>query len=213
MQAQPSREALLKEYELAHSRVDSSASLVWTSSGLIYTILTAGLLFVFQLSERASMHYIIAIPLASIGALLVLEWWGDMLERERFRQEVLYFRMGEIEAQLGMRKVRYLAVLDHANERLPVDRDVVVKARAYPYEACRTPPLAGGWRFLKNFVKLLMVAWALVSFSSFVRWQWESNLLDGSLGINIIYSGFIISFIFVKVLVGFGARFPSWSKQ
>jgi hypothetical protein len=100
-------EVLLKEHELTQGEFYAIVRTIWTSAN-IFTLLSLGgvtLLATLPTHDLASLVLVTTVGLASIVVLWV--WYGTLLSWSATEQ-VMAYRMKEIEAEVGMWKMRYV---------------------------------------------------------------------------------------------------------
>lgn len=108
-------EALLKEYELSRNNADSLEASIWNTAAILVTGSIAGLALLGGTIPDNPKPYDYLLR-AAIGALsiVLVYWWKKMASVWYFIQNMLYFRIVEIEEELDLYSESYIAYIDRA---------------------------------------------------------------------------------------------------
>jgi hypothetical protein len=104
---QEHREALLTEYEIAHHYVWKWDNATWQSAAIFLSASLAGFVIIAQPSGYSYTKFLV-VCITGISAILVLAGWLGMIQRWEGYKRVLFFRLREIEQDLGLWENRYL---------------------------------------------------------------------------------------------------------
>jgi hypothetical protein len=109
-------QALLKEYELAHTNAAHLEDSVWGTAAVLVTGSIAGLALLGGDIHDSPRPYDYLLR-AAIGALSItlVYWWQRMAAVWYFVQNTLYYRIVEIEEELDLYMESYISYLDRAS--------------------------------------------------------------------------------------------------
>ena len=151
-------QALLKEYELSRTNADHLEDSIWSTAAVLVTGSIAGLALLGGTIPDSPKPYDYMLR-AAIGALsiILVYWWKNMASVWYFIQNMLYFRIVEIEEESDLYSESYISYLDRASrgEEYPEGPRVnamisAMKAQYKPLSVPRTVDRIG-W--------LLIVVW------------------------------------------------------
>ncbi|MBF8268105.1 MAG: hypothetical protein HW388_1613 [Dehalococcoidia bacterium] len=112
-------EILLNEYQAAENHVTRLLATSWQATQVIFVIVVAISGFVLQpiiAGESTIQRGLAAVFICGSGILLGI--WGLIIRRFTFLQQVAYWRMGQIETELGMRRLVLTAIIDAWDKRI-----------------------------------------------------------------------------------------------
>ncbi len=109
-------QALLKEYELSRTNANDQEESIWNTAAVLVTGSIAGLALLGGTIPDSPMPYDYLLR-AAIGALSVIlvYWWKKMASVWYFIQNMLYFRIVEIEEELDLYSESYISYIDRAS--------------------------------------------------------------------------------------------------
>ncbi len=155
-------QALLKEYELSRTNADHLESSIWSTAAVLVTGSIAGLaLLGGTIPESPGLYdYLLR---AAIGALsiILLYWWKKMASVWYYVQDMLYFRIVEIEEELDLYSESYIIYIERAlrgedyPERPRVD--AMIAAMKDRYRPLSVPRIVGriGWLLIAVWLVFL----------------------------------------------------------
>lgn len=115
-------QALLKEYELSRTTADNLENGIWNTAAILVTGSIAGLALLGGTIPDSPKPYDYLLR-AAIGALSItlVYWWKKMASVWYFIQNMLYFRIVEIEEELDLYSESYITYVDKASrgEKFP----------------------------------------------------------------------------------------------
>jgi len=153
-------QALLKEYELSRTNADHLEENIWSTAAVLVTGSIAGLALLGGTIPDSPRAYDYMLR-AAIGALsiILVYWWKKMASVWYFVQNMLYYRIVEIEEELDLYSESYISYVDRASrgERYPERPRVnamisAMKAQHKPLSVPRTVDRIG-W--------VLIVVWLI----------------------------------------------------
>lgn len=153
-------QALLKEYELSRTNADHLEDSIWSTAAVLVTGSIAGLALLGGTIPDSPRPYDYLLR-AAIGALsiILVYWWKKMASVWYFVQNMLYFRIVEIEEELDLYSESYISYIDRASrgekcpERPRVNAMIsAMKAQYKPLNVPRTVDRIG-W--------VLIVVWLI----------------------------------------------------
>jgi hypothetical protein len=108
-------QALLKEYELSSTNAAHLENTIWSTAAVLVTGSIAGLALLGGTIPESPRPYDYLLR-AAIGALsiILVYWWKKMASVWYFVQNMLYFRIVEIEEELDLYSERYILNIDKA---------------------------------------------------------------------------------------------------
>jgi len=108
-------QALLKEYELSRQNADHLEDSIWNTAAILVTGSIAGLALLGGTIPDSPRPYDYLLR-ASIGALsiILVYWWKRMASVWYFVQNMLYYRIVEIEEELDLYSESYIIYIDKA---------------------------------------------------------------------------------------------------
>ena len=108
-------QALLKEYELSRTNADHLEDSIWNTAAILVTGSIAGLALLGGTIPDSPRPYDYLLR-AAIGALsiILIYWWKKMASVWYFVQNLLYFRIVEIEEELDLYSESYINYIDKA---------------------------------------------------------------------------------------------------
>ncbi len=110
-------EVLLKEYELCTGDANHLEEVIWATAGVLFTASVAGigLLGGTIPTQPRPYDYLLRASIALVSVVFL--WaWRIIASRWYSIQRMMYYRIIEIEEELGMYKERYVSYLDNAIE-------------------------------------------------------------------------------------------------
>lgn len=99
--------ALLAEYEIAQQNVWKWDNATWQTAAIFLSASLAGFIVVTQTPDSSPYKPVIVFILG-LSSILVLLGWFAIIQRWDASKRVVFFRLREIEQELGMWKNRYL---------------------------------------------------------------------------------------------------------
>ena len=122
---------LLQEYILCNEQIGRLDSLIWQTASLLFPITLAGFAFFGTLSKHTAEQFFTLLAVA-IGSITLLVIWHS-LTRLWFRfQSIAFYRIQELESELGLWRFRYSAFLGKPSPKRKAElaeMDVDVHAR------------------------------------------------------------------------------------
>jgi len=108
-------QALLKEYELSRTNAEHLEDSIWNTAAILVTGSIAGLALLGGTIPDSPRPYDYLLR-AAIGALsiILIYWWKKMASVWYFIQNLLYFRIVEIEEELDLYSESYITYIDKA---------------------------------------------------------------------------------------------------
>jgi hypothetical protein len=151
-------QALLKEYELSRTNADHIENIIWSTAAVLVTGSIAGLALLGGTIPDSPRPYDYLLR-AAIGALsiILVYWWKKMASVWYFVQNMLFFRIVEIEEELDLYSESYISYIDRASrgEEYPERPGVnaMISAMKAQYKPLNVPRTVGriGW--------VLIVVW------------------------------------------------------
>lgn len=116
LQSDTRDQALLKEYELSRTNANHLEEIIWSTAAVLVTGSIAGLALLGGTIPDSPRPYDYILR-AAIGALSVIlvYWWKKMVSVWYFVQNMLYFRIVEIEEELDLYSESYIIYIDRAS--------------------------------------------------------------------------------------------------
>jgi hypothetical protein len=108
-------QALLKEYELSRTNADHLEDSIWNTAAILVTGSIAGMALLGGTIPESPGFYDYLLR-AAIGALsiILVYWWKSMASVWYFIQNMLYYRIVEIEEELDLYSESYIIYIDKA---------------------------------------------------------------------------------------------------
>ena len=104
---QEHQNALLTEYEVAQNHAWKWDNAIWQSAAIFLSASLAGFIVVTQIPDSSRFKFFLVL-IMGLSAVLVLIGWFAMVRRWETYKLVVFFRLREIEQDLGLWKNRYL---------------------------------------------------------------------------------------------------------
>jgi hypothetical protein len=153
-------QALLKEYELSSANAAHLENTIWSTAAVLVTGSIAGLALLGGTIPDSPRPYDYLLR-AAVGALSIIfiYWWKKMASVWYFVQNLLYFRIVEIEEELDLYSERYIIYIDKAmrGEKYPEGPrfNAMISAMKDQYKPLSVPRTVTrvGW--------MLMVIWLI----------------------------------------------------
>jgi hypothetical protein len=153
-------QALLTEYELSHKNASHLEDSIWNTAAVLVTGSIAGLALLGGTVPDSPRLYDYLLR-AAIGflSIVLVYWWKKMASVWYFIQNMLYFRIVEIEEELDLYSESYITYLDRASrgEKYPERPGVnaMISAMKAQYKPLNVPRTVSriGW--------LLIVVWLI----------------------------------------------------
>jgi hypothetical protein len=153
-------QALLKEYELSSNNALQLEDSIWNTAAVLVTGSIAGLALLGGTIPNSPRPYDFLLR-AAIGALsiVLVYWWKKMASVWYFIQNMLYYRIVEIEEELDLYSERYISYIDRAmkGEKFPERPKVnaMISAMRNQYKPLNVPSTVNrvGW--------VLIVLWLI----------------------------------------------------
>ena len=148
-------QALLTEYQLSRTNADHLEDSIWNTAAILVTGSIAGLALLGGTLPDSPRPYdfLMRVAVAALSILLIY-WWKKMASVWYFVQNMLYFRIVEIEEALDLYSESYISYIDKA-----------VKGEKYP----ERPRVSGMISAMKDQFQPLIVpltvnriAWLLI---------------------------------------------------
>ena len=153
-------EVLLKEYELCTSDANHLEEVIWTTAGVLFTASLAGVgVLGGTIPDNPTPYdYLLRVGI-SLVSIIFLWCWKTIASRWYSIQRMMYYRIIEIEEELGMYKERYVSYLDNAIEGKTYPQSHRITAMV---EAMGSKHKPGGVRRTANrMVWILTVVWLI----------------------------------------------------
>ena len=133
-------QALLKEYELSFTNAAHLEDSIWSTAAVLVTGSIAGLALLGSTIPDDPRPYDYLLR-AAIGALSItlVYWWQRMASVWYFVQNMLYYRIVEIEEELDLYSESYIHYLDRASRGEEYPERPRVKAMISAMKAHYTP--------------------------------------------------------------------------
>jgi hypothetical protein len=108
-------QALLKEYELSRTNADHLEDSIWNTAVILVTGSIAGMALLGGTIPESPGPYDYILR-ASVGALsiILVYWWKSMASAWYFVQNMLFYRVVEIEEELDLYSESYIIYIDRA---------------------------------------------------------------------------------------------------
>ena len=165
-------QALLTEYELSRTNADHLEEVIWNTAAVLVTGSIAGLALLGGTIPDSPRPYDYLLR-AAIGVLsiILVYWWKNMTSVWYFVQNMLYFRIVEIEEELDLYSESYINYIDKAlsGEKYPERPGVnemisAMKAQYRPLSVPRTVSRIGWlliavWLFFLATQVAAMLGW------------------------------------------------------
>lgn len=101
------QDALLVEYQVCQSNAWKWDSAIWQTAAIFFPASLAGFIIVAQIPD--SNHFKLLLTLVTgMSAILILVGWYGMARRWEAYKLAVFYRLREIEQELGLWKNRYL---------------------------------------------------------------------------------------------------------
>lgn len=107
----PKAEYLLEEYRLSHDYANHMDSIAWQMAAVLLPVSLASLAYLFSLSGQSGFVRLAIVTVVSGISITILWAWLQLFKRWLAYQQVAYYRMAEIEDELGLWLVRYGQIL------------------------------------------------------------------------------------------------------
>jgi hypothetical protein len=153
-------QALLKEYELSRTNADHLEEIIWSTAAVLITGSIAGLALLGGTIPDSPRPYDYLVRLAiGILSIVLVYWWKTMASVWYFVQNMLYFRIVEIEEELDLYSESYIIYIEKAlsGEKYPERPGVneMITTMKGQYKPLRVPRTVNriGW--------LLIAVWLL----------------------------------------------------
>lgn len=156
-------QALLKEYELSKSNADHLEESIWNTAAVLVTGSIAGMALLGGTIPDDPRPYDYLLR-ASVGALSVIlvYWWKKMASVWYFIQNMLYYRVVEIEEELDLYSERYILFIDRVSrgEKVPENPGVkaMIAAMKDQYKPLIVPQTVNRIGWLLIFIWLIFLA-------------------------------------------------------
>lgn len=110
------QDALLEEYTRCDEKIGRLDSLVWQMAAILFP-LTLGAFAYFGLSTAHGTKQFAVVLVIALGSSALVFTWYRLARQWHGYQDIAYYRMREIEAELGMWHYRYAGLMSrHSNE-------------------------------------------------------------------------------------------------
>jgi hypothetical protein len=156
-------QALLTEYELSRTNADHLEDSIWNTAAILVTGSIAGLALLGGTvpDNPRPYDYLLRIAIGALSIILVF-WWKKMASVWYFIQNMLYFRIVEIEEELDLYSESYISYIDRAlrGEEYPEKPRVtaMISAMKSQYKALSVPRTVERIGWLLIFVWLIFLA-------------------------------------------------------
>ena len=108
-------QALLKEYELSRANADHQEQVIWNTAAVLVTGSIAGLaLLGGTIPDHPSPYDYILRAAIGVLSIILVYWWKKMAAVWYFIQDMLYFRIVEIEEELDLYSESYISYIDRS---------------------------------------------------------------------------------------------------
>lgn len=165
-------QALLMEYRMAHSNADHMEQVIWNTAAILVTGSITGLALLGNtLPENPNTYDFVLRITVGVLSILLIHWWRKITSVWYFIQDMLYFRIVEIEEELDLYSESYISYLDRMfkGEDFPSRPRVsrMITAMKDHYKPLRVS------KIVNNIGLVLMFIWCiflLVQISVLVGW-------------------------------------------
>jgi len=100
------QDALLKEYESCDAQVSRIDTLIWQTASVVFPIALAAFAYFGLTSTHTADQFFVVLAVAIGSVTLLITWY--LLSRQWYGyQAIAFYRMREIEAELGLWHYRY----------------------------------------------------------------------------------------------------------
>lgn len=99
-------ELLIEEYKLCHDYASHMNSITWQMAAVLFPVSLAGLAFMFSLSIDPGLLRLILVVVVSTISITTLWAWFQLFTRWFSYEQLAFYRMAEIEEELGFWLVR-----------------------------------------------------------------------------------------------------------
>jgi hypothetical protein len=152
-------QAQLAEYQVCQTEAAGAVSWSW-QSGLIFFVTTlalAGAIISGLVNADFTWYRLVLIIGLGVLSILLLHAWKRYLFRQNFVRLVMFYRMGKIENNFGLRKNLYMHFLDDKieNDLLNNDERATLRQRFWTHPG-RKPQ---GLKWTMRVVNTVMIAW------------------------------------------------------
>ncbi len=113
-------EKLLEEYRLAQEYTLSVNDHTWQVATILLVASLGGFAIVSSFEKITKLTFFASLGAAGISVTLLLVWFF-MMERHTLFIQTSYFRMREIERQLGLKKNLYIHYIDNIDQLKDAD--------------------------------------------------------------------------------------------
>lgn len=109
-------EVLLEEYRGSYDKIGRVDSLVWQMAALMFPLILAAMAYFGTQSDHTVEQLVIVVLVAGGSLTLTLTWCFLALQWHGY-QRIAYYRMREIETELGMRHYLYAGYMSLSRSR------------------------------------------------------------------------------------------------
>jgi len=106
---------LLEEYRDCSAKIGRLDNLIWQTASVIFPITLAGLGY-FGLSSSHSPDQFVSVLIIGIGSMILLMTWLLLSRNWYFYQLIAFYRLREIEIELGLWHYRYALFLRESKQ-------------------------------------------------------------------------------------------------
>jgi hypothetical protein len=156
-------EFLIEEYKLCHDYATHMNSITWQMAAVLFPVSLAGLAFMFSISSNPGLLRLMLVVVVSSISITTLWAWLQLFMRWFSYEQIAFYRMAEIEEELGLWLVRYGEALRKAEHTLTKERykRLTVKFAQFPRKGTR--------EIVRLVVSVLIAGWVILSAFEFLR--------------------------------------------
>lgn len=169
-------EVWLLEYRTCQDSISDHEARIWQSATVFVSISIAGLSLVTQ-RLGPSIGGLLVVFTSSVLSITILLLWYKLVNRWWSFQNVLWYRMQELDVKLGMRRNLYMLSmdkspswhLDQITDRSGFERLNNTLGKAHVATKAKT--------YLRRIVVLIVMAWMLLSITEIVLFVLKINIV------------------------------------
>lgn len=160
------KDALLAEYDKCDEKAGRIDALVWQFAAVMFPITLAGFTY-FGLSTTHTVNQFFVVLAVAIGSITLLVTWSLLAHQWHGYQTIAYYRMREIEAELGLWHYRYSGYMSWTSKKrkflLEEIKDEDEKARLLNVETrMKNFPLVGLSGTVNLITSMYIIGWVLL---------------------------------------------------
>ena len=155
------KNALLVEYEVAHTKVAKWDNATWQSAAIFLSASLAGFIVTAQISNFSAYRTFL-VCIIGLTAIFALLGWFSLVQRWHGYKRITYYRIREIEEELNFWQNRYIQHLSQKTKGRSLEVTIdTEQERLRKLEKSIVNPLGANPLLLIKFtVILLILSWA-----------------------------------------------------